>query len=107
MGPFSFSTRSSVEGLYHCGASTFSHGVAGAAISGLLAAQKIADVERYEDLLGPADGSLRVYPSEHPETWATDHAARARGDAAERILEAAGGLEPGASGGAEELDEVA
>ena len=83
LGPFSFSTESSVRGLYSCGASTISHGVAGTAMTGLLAAQKVLHADRPEDLLGPADGSLRVYPAEEPETWlrepAPAHAGAANG----------------------------
>lgn len=69
VGPFSFPAETSVPGLYSCGASTLSHGVAGTALSGLTAAQRVLHAERAEDLLGPADGSLRVYPAEEPETW--------------------------------------
>jgi phytoene dehydrogenase-like protein len=69
VGPFSFSIRTSVKGLYSCGASTISHGVGGASMSGLMAAQAVLGVKHMEDLLGPADGSLRVYPSDRPEEW--------------------------------------
>jgi phytoene dehydrogenase-like protein len=69
LGPFSFATKSSVEGLYSCGASTLSHGVAGTAMTGLMAAQRVLRADRAEDLLGPADGSLRVYPAEFPQDW--------------------------------------
>jgi phytoene dehydrogenase-like protein len=69
LGPLSFSTETSVPGLYSCGASTLSHGVAGTAMTGLMAAQRVLHADRVEDLLGPADGSLRVYPAEEPETW--------------------------------------
>jgi phytoene dehydrogenase-like protein len=69
LGPFAFGAESSVRGLYSCGASTISHGVAGTAMSGLVCAQKVLHAARAEDLLGPADGSLRVYPAEEPETW--------------------------------------
>src|SRR5262245_25843940 len=69
LGPMSFSARGSVPGLYNCGASTVSHGVAGAAMSGLFAAQRVLGAAHVDDLLAPADGSLRVYPSEQPETW--------------------------------------
>ncbi len=69
VGPFSFGAETSVAGLYACGASTISHGVAGTAMTGLLAAQRVLHADRAEDLLGPADGSLRVYPAEEPETW--------------------------------------
>lgn len=69
LGPFSHRTRAEIEGLHLCGASTLSHGVAGASISGLMAAQDILGAPSRNDLLGPPDGSLRVYPSEHPEAW--------------------------------------
>jgi all-trans-retinol 13,14-reductase len=69
LGALSFATESSVGGLYSCGARTLGYGVAGAAMTGLLAAKRVLHADRAEDLLGPADGSLRVYPSEEPETW--------------------------------------
>jgi all-trans-retinol 13,14-reductase len=69
VGPFSFAAESSVAGLYSCGSSTVSHGVAGTAMSGLIAAQRVLHADRAEDLLGPADGSLRIYPAEEPEIW--------------------------------------
>jgi phytoene dehydrogenase-like protein len=69
LGPLSFPTESSVPGLYCCGASTISHGVAGTAMSGLEAAKRVVHADRAEDLLAPPDGSLRVYPAEEPETW--------------------------------------
>ena len=77
LGPFSFGTETSVAGLYSCGASTLSHGVGGTALSGLMAAQRVLHAERTEDLLGPADGSLRVYPAEEPETWLRGTPSRA------------------------------
>ena len=52
-----------------CGASTLSHGVGGASMSGLFAAQNVLGCARVDDLLGPPDGSLRTFPSEHPEEW--------------------------------------
>jgi phytoene dehydrogenase-like protein len=74
LGPFSFSVQTRIPGLYQCGQSTLSHGVAGAAMSGLMAAQRIAGVARAEELLGPADGSLRVYPADRPEEWLHEQA---------------------------------
>jgi hypothetical protein len=67
-----------VKGLYSCGASTISHGVAGASMSGLMAAQAVLGVKRVDDLLGPTDGSLRVYPADQPETWLTSAAPDGR-----------------------------
>jgi all-trans-retinol 13,14-reductase len=69
LGPFSFSIRTSVPGLYSVGASTLSHGVAGAATSGLMAAREILGARRIADVLGPPDGSLRVFPADRPELW--------------------------------------
>lgn len=69
LGPFSFRMHAEIDGLHLCGASTLSHGVAGASISGLMAAQRILGVSSRDDVLGPPDGSLRVYPSDHPEEW--------------------------------------
>jgi phytoene dehydrogenase-like protein len=41
VGPFGFSQRGPVKGLYLCGASTLGHGVAGATYSGIVAAQEL------------------------------------------------------------------
>ena len=61
LGPFSFSIESSVRHLYSVGASTISHGVAGASMSGLSAAATIVGAKSTEELLGPADGSLEIH----------------------------------------------
>ena len=82
LGPFSFAIESSVPGLYSCGASTISHGVAGAAMSGLIAAQKVVGAATSEELLAPADGTLRVYPAERPETWLDDRVTQRGGEPA-------------------------
>ncbi len=62
VGPFSFSTRSPIPGLFLCGASTISHGVAGACFSGLVAARDALGVADPMELLAPPDGSLVVEP---------------------------------------------
>jgi phytoene dehydrogenase-like protein len=69
LGPFSFRAASSLPGLYLCGAGTLAHGVAGAALTGLGAAAAVLGVEQPEELLGPEDGSIRIYPADRPETW--------------------------------------
>jgi all-trans-retinol 13,14-reductase len=71
VGPFSFSQRGPVEGLHLCGASTISHGVAGASMSGLVAAQHVLGRATTDELLGPPDGSLQTLPADHPEEWLT------------------------------------
>jgi len=69
LGPFSFPQRCGIDRLHLCGASTISHGVGGASISGLIAAQHVLGLASRDDCLSPPDGRLRVYPSEHPEQW--------------------------------------
>lgn len=74
IGPWSFSTRTPFTGLYLCGASTLSHGVAGVTSSGLAAARAILHC-READLLtkkGPAPVFL---PAEAPEKWPKEYLA--------------------------------
>ncbi len=68
VGPGAFPIRSEIPGLWMVGASTLSHGVSGATASGLQAAQQILAC-RQRELLTQNGPSLRIYPSEHPETW--------------------------------------
>jgi hypothetical protein len=67
LGPLSFNQRGPVEGLHFCGASTLSHGIAGASMSGLVAAQHVLGRRSAAELLGPADGSLRIHPADDPD----------------------------------------
>jgi len=71
LGPFSFSQDSPVRGLHLCGASTISHGVAGASMSGLVAAQRVLGLRSVDECLGPSDGSLSVVSAEElaHELW--------------------------------------
>ena len=63
-----FSIASEIEGLSLCGASTLTHGVYGAALTGLHAAAAALGVQPRELLA--ADGPpLRTVPAEHPEAW--------------------------------------
>jgi phytoene dehydrogenase-like protein len=63
VGPFSFSTRSPIENLFLCGASTISHGLGGAAASGLIAAKSVIGCEA-DELLGAEDGSITIEPAD-------------------------------------------
>jgi phytoene dehydrogenase-like protein len=74
VGPFSFNQRGPVEGLHMCGASTLSHGVGGASLSGLFAAQHVLGCKSAEELLAPADGSLRIAPADAPRPSRNDSA---------------------------------
>lgn len=61
VGPWAFPIRTELRGLVLCGASTVSHGVMGATVSGLLAARSILDV-RVEELLRRRDAVARAAP---------------------------------------------
>lgn len=68
-GPFSFSNKSEIKNLYLCGASTLSHGVAGAASSGVQTAAKILNC-KVADLLKPEKGQqVRIYDAEDNSNW--------------------------------------
>lgn len=66
LGPFSFSQRGPVDGLHFCGASTVSHGIAGATMSGLMAAAPILGHSNFEQCLGPTETPLRTVSAEEP-----------------------------------------
>jgi all-trans-retinol 13,14-reductase len=68
VGPGAFRIDSPIEGLYTVGASTLSHGVAGATNSGLAAARKILGC-RTRDILVQNGPPLRIYPSDDPASW--------------------------------------
>jgi all-trans-retinol 13,14-reductase len=71
LGPFAYSLKTALPGLFQCGASTLSPGIHGVTCSGLAAAASVLEC-RPQELLGPADGSLRVYQAEDPSTWPHD-----------------------------------
>ena len=63
VGPGAFPIRSEIEGLYLCGASTLSHGVAGATFTGLQAAKSILKC-RIPDMLKYQGRPLVIHPAE-------------------------------------------
>ncbi len=69
VGPFSFKSRSEIQNLFLCGASTLSHGVGGAAYSGVEAAAHILNVRSEELLVPEKDQKLRIYDAEEPSSW--------------------------------------
>jgi all-trans-retinol 13,14-reductase len=68
VGPGAFPTKTEIEGLYMCGASTLSHGVAGVTSTGLAAAKAILKSSTAE-LLTQSGPPLEIYPSEDPSQW--------------------------------------
>lgn len=70
IGPFGHPVKSEIDGLFMCGASTLSHGVMGATVSGLVAAKSVLRC-RARDLLRPEQhaGRIRVYPSDDLSKW--------------------------------------
>ena len=69
IGPFAYNTKSEIENLYLCGASTLSHGVAGASYSGIQTASKILNC-KMDDLLKPDEGqNIRIYDAEDDTNW--------------------------------------
>lgn len=68
VGPGAFAINAPFDGLWMCGASTLSHGVAGATASGLDVARRILD-SRFSEILSQNGPSLRIYPSEDLTQW--------------------------------------
>lgn len=75
VGPFAWPIRTSIGGLYLCGASTLSHGVMGATMSGLVAAGRVLHCG-VRDLLGQKGPEIVCLSSEHPEAWPEAHKPR-------------------------------
>ena len=68
VGPGAFPVKTGIDGLYMCGASTLSHGVAGVTASGLAVAAKILQC-RTSDLLKQKGPGPEIYPSEDTSQW--------------------------------------
>jgi phytoene dehydrogenase-like protein len=68
IGPFAQPLSTSIRGLWMCGASTLSHGVMGAHISGLAVASRIMRCKMW-DLLKSGGAEVTLLPSERPEAW--------------------------------------
>jgi all-trans-retinol 13,14-reductase len=68
VGPLGFSARTEFDGLYLCGASTTSHGVAGVTASGIDVAKAVLNC-RTRELLTQHGASLTFLPSEDVSAW--------------------------------------
>jgi phytoene dehydrogenase-like protein len=69
IGPFSYQSKSEIDNLYLCGASTLSHGVGGATNSGVNTAAKILKCRPEELLKTDGTQQIRIYDAENPATW--------------------------------------
>jgi all-trans-retinol 13,14-reductase len=69
IGPFSYKNRSEIKNLYLCGASTLSHGVAGAAYSGVQTAAEILNTTSDALLENKENQNLRIYDAEDRSNW--------------------------------------
>jgi phytoene dehydrogenase-like protein len=85
VGPFSWPVKSAVPGLWMCGASTVSHGVMGATVSGLFAAKAILGVSLRE-LLTARGQELLCVPADRPEEWPASLRGRAEQAGAEAAV---------------------
>jgi all-trans-retinol 13,14-reductase len=68
VGPFGFQPKTGIRDLYLCGASTIGHGVAGATISGLVAAGLILGTT-WRELLTDRGQNLECHRSDDPSNW--------------------------------------
>lgn len=69
IGPFAYKMKTEIENFYLCGASTVSHGVAGASYSGVQTAAAILGC-RQDDLIQPDDAQhLRVFDAEDDSNY--------------------------------------
>lgn len=68
VGPLGFTPRTEFDGLYLCGASTMSHGVAGVTASGIDAAKAVLNVRSREILTQKGNGPLFLQ-AEDTSTW--------------------------------------
>jgi phytoene dehydrogenase-like protein len=68
VGPFAQPLKTSIGGLWMCGASTLSHGVMGAHISGLVVAAKLLRC-RVSELFKSDGGAITVLPSDDASRW--------------------------------------
>ena len=68
VGPFGFTARTEFEGLYLCGASTTSHGVAGVTASGIDAAKAVLHC-RTRDILTQSGSGPLFLPAEDVSSW--------------------------------------
>lgn len=68
VGPLGFTPRTEFDGLFLCGQSTLSHGVAGVTASGIDAAKAVLNC-RSTDILKQSGSGPQFLQAEQPDTW--------------------------------------
>ncbi len=68
LGPFMFPMKTPVKGLFHVGASTLSHGIMGAQLSGLVVGATLLGTT-VDELLAEPGPALTIVPSDDPDAW--------------------------------------
>jgi all-trans-retinol 13,14-reductase len=69
VGPFSYKNKTEIENLYLCGASTLSHGVAGATQSGIVASAGILNCKPEDLLREDANQKIQIYNADDASSW--------------------------------------
>ena len=69
IGPFAFGSKTEIENLFLCGASTLSHGVGGATNSGVATAANILGCRPEELIIPDPEQNVRIYDAEDSKTW--------------------------------------
>jgi hypothetical protein len=90
VGPLGFTPRTEFDGLFLCGQSTLSHGVAGVTASGIDVAKSILNC-RSRDILTQSGSGPQFLQAERPETWPeylrkkTERREKARDDEEKKV----------------------
>jgi len=69
VGPFAYKNKAEIHNLYLTGASTLSHGVAGATYSGIETAAKILQCKRDDLLVTDDSQNIRIFDAEDAASW--------------------------------------
>ena len=76
VGPFGYGVKTPFDGLTLCGASTLAHGVMGATITGLAAAQTVLKA-RLSELMHSSGQSVTILPADDVSSWPAQWQRRA------------------------------
>jgi len=69
IGPMAYKQKTEIENLHMCGASTLSHGAAGASLSGVKTAADILNCNMDDLLKEDPNQNIRIFDAEDSSTW--------------------------------------